>query len=136
MTSQAWRFSIWRCCRELDRCLREAVHDEAPKHEDIMKSDAEDGVGGDDALDSARYTLQHAKDLTAEVPRAYWVAERVTTVISAHTRATGEIITDPNRLIQVQRNQEALYAKQHKPRGGQLTLPRAGSSRHWSTATK
>jgi hypothetical protein len=43
---------IWRVCREADRCLREMVHDEGAKHEEPRKVDAEDGVGGDDAIDS------------------------------------------------------------------------------------
>ena len=122
---------IWKVCRELDRCLRESVHEEGPKHEDVMVVDAEDGVGGNDALDSARYGTIAYKEIAAQMPRAYWVAERMQKAQDQHQEVTGAPITDINRLIQMQRQQEALYGKQNPQRGGSATAPRSGSPRHW-----
>jgi hypothetical protein len=117
---------IWRVCRELDRCMREAVHNEGPKHEEPLKMDAEDGVGGDDSLDSFSYGAFAFREIQNQMPRAHWVAERME---EAQAKAP-EPITDVNRLMQIQRQQEALYAKQHPPKGGTYTPPRAGSPWH------
>jgi hypothetical protein len=122
---------VWKVCRELDRCLRETVHEEGPKHEEPLKVDAEDGVGGDDALDGASFGLYAYKEIAAQMPRAYWVAERMQKAQDQHEEVTGAPITDINRLIQMQRQQEALYGKQNPPRGGSATAPRSGSPRHW-----
>jgi hypothetical protein len=45
------KIQIWRTCRTLDAFLRVAMHDDAPRAEDVRKFDAEDGVGGDDGGD-------------------------------------------------------------------------------------
>jgi hypothetical protein len=54
------RLFVFDECTKLIECIPELVHDEK-RVEDVKKVDAdEEGVGGDDAYDSARYGLVHA----------------------------------------------------------------------------
>lgn len=121
---------IWRGCRELDRCLQSAVHDDGNHAEDMRKFDAEDGVGGDDAIDSLRMGCLSYKAVESQIPQGTWVREQVGHIQEEYQQVHGEQITDITRLMQIERTQKALYEKSHKPAGGTLTLPRAGSTRH------
>lgn len=124
------KVQIWRVCHKLDAFLNTAQHDEAPRAEDVKKWDAIDGRGGDDAGDAARYTLTAFKELQAIMPKSYWVSERMDQAQAQSQESYGEAITDVNRLMQIQRHQSALYAKQNPQTGGTYTPPRAGSMRH------
>jgi hypothetical protein len=117
-------------CQRLDEFMSTAQHDEAPRAEDVKKFDAEDGAGGDDAGDSARYGLVAYKEIQTTIPQSYWVNERVSQFQQQQAAAFGVEITDPTRLMQVQRMQAALYQKTNQPSGGSWTPPRAASQRH------
>ncbi len=121
------KLQIWRVCRCADEFLRAAMHDEAPRAEDVRKFDAEDGLGGDDGGDSLRYGLMHYKAVETVIPKAYWINERMAEIQKS---STGGEITDINRLVQIQRRQSGLYDQQNQPRGGSMILPRNASMRH------
>ncbi len=120
------KIQIWRTCISADAFLKAAMHDEAPRAEDVRKFDAEDGLGGDDGGDSLRYGLMHYKAVETVVPKAYWINERM----AAIQESAGAEITDINRLVQIQRRQSGLYDQQNQPRGGSMILPRNASMRH------
>jgi len=129
------KLQIWKKCIELDRCLKVAQHDvdetgrNPKRNEDVRKFNSQDGVGGDDSLESARNGLCAYKEIQTRMPKSYWVAERCSNVQEEHIAAFGEPITDVTRLMQIQTRQAALYAKQNPPAGGTLTLPRASVHR-------
>lgn len=124
------RLQLWHVCRGLDRFLKSAQHDEDKRREDVKKFDAEDGKGGDDPGDSARYGLQAYKEIEVSMPKSYWVAEKATEVLAGHEQAFGEPLTDPTRLAMVAMRQSALYEKQAPHTGGTITFARQGSQRH------
>jgi hypothetical protein len=135
------KLQIWDVCVELDRCLRAAQHDtradddpsKPSKREDVLKFNAdENGLNGDDALESARNGIVAFKELESTVPQEEWVADRMDTFQEQHAAAFGSEITDPTRLRMMQLVQNGLYAKNNQPSGGSMILPRAASQRHRS----
>lgn len=122
---------IWKVCRSLDRFLRQAQRDDPPRNEDVRKYDAEEGVGGDDGGDSCRHGVMAYKEIATRIPKSYWVADRVTSVIEAHSEAFGEELTDPTRLAMIRATQAARYDKANvAPGGGSFSMPRQSSGRH------
>jgi hypothetical protein len=122
---------IWKVCKGVDRCLREAQLDDPPRNEDVKKFDAVEGVGGDDALDSFRYGCMAFKDIATRIPKEYWVSGQVSQAMAQHQDSFGEPITDPTRLAMIRATQAARYDKTQKPAGGgTLSLPRNSSIRH------
>lgn len=124
------RLQIWKNCKQLDRCLKSAMHDDEPRTEDVKKFNAQDGKGGDDPLDSTRYGCHAFKEIQTTVPKGYWMGEKMARIQEEAEAAYGHPVTDINRLLQIQRRQSALYDKQHIVSGGSITLPRAASMRH------
>lgn len=124
------KVQIWRACTSAHEFLKVALHDEAPRAEDVRKFDAEDGVGGDDGGDSLRYGLMHYKAVETVIPKAYWVNERMANIQEANSGVLGVEATDINRLMQIQRTQAALYDKSHQQAGGSMILSRHASQRH------
>ena len=122
---------LWKNCTEAIRFLSEAVHDEEPKHEDVRKSHAIDGVGGDDGGDSLRYTLMSYKEVAAKMPRSYWLNEQMDRAQAEHERDFGEKITDQTRIVQIAMTKAAQFDKANSTGGSRFNLPRAGSRRHW-----
>lgn len=118
------KLQIWKCCKELIRGLEEAIHDVLPREEDVRKFDAIDGVGGDDGLDSGRYTLMNFKDATANMPKSFWVSERLEEVQAEHAEAYGAPLTDPTRLAMVEMTQRALFDKKHLKVSKPIVIPR------------
>jgi hypothetical protein len=99
------RIQIWRVCKELDRFLQSAVHDEAPRAEDVRKVDAENGKGGDDPGDSFRHGAMALKDGEVTMPKYAFMAEKMS---EAET-----IYADPAILGQIAAFQSARYDQQH-----------------------
>jgi hypothetical protein len=133
------KLQIWDVCVELDRCLRAAQHDtradddpsKPSKREDVLKFNAdENGLNGDDALESARNGIVAFKEMESTVPQEEWVADRMDAFQVQHATAFGSEITDPTRLRMMQMVQNGLYAKANQPSGGSMILPRMASSRH------
>lgn len=123
------RLQVWKRCRSLIRCMEEAMQRE-DKPEDVEVFNATEGVGGDDALDSARYTCMNFKDIEKVVPKSYYVSEQMEKIQTQYEDQFGERLTDQNRLIMVQKTQAAKYDAMHPKGGGGLYIPRASSSRH------
>jgi hypothetical protein len=124
------RLQIWKGkCNELVRCIEEANRDE-DHPEKIKKWNANEGIGGDDAIESAGHGLHHFKEVEAVMPKAYYVSDRVEQVQNIMEAETGSRLTDPNRLIMVHKAAEARYERVHPTNGGQLYIPRASSGRH------
>jgi hypothetical protein len=125
------RLLIWDNCREVDRCLKSAQRAEPPRGEDVRGWNAEEGKGGDDALDALRYSLMGFKEVEARIPKGYWVAERTSEIQQQHVTDFGEPITDPTRLAMIAMRQQAIYEKANGVTGGgTLNFARAGSMRH------
>lgn len=120
---------LWPTCRSADRFLKTAMHDEAPKNEDVRKMNAEDGVGGDDGGDSLRYGVMGYKDVATKMPKAYWVNQEMLAAQAKHVEAFGCEITDPTVLAMIRATQVARYDKQTPVGGGSFTLPRQSSHR-------
>lgn len=123
------RLQIWKRCHGLIRCMEEAIRKEE-KPEDVEVFNAVEGQGGDDPLDSARYTCMNYKDIENSIPKHYYVSEKMEEIQSQYEKNEGERLTDPTRLIMVQLTQAANFDRTHVPRGGTLNLPRASSTRH------
>lgn len=129
---------LWDCCREADRGLRVAQRDlrnegdpsKESRSEDVLKFNAVDGVGGDDALESLRNCAIAYKEIQAQVPLSYFVSDRVQEAVDASLRDTGQALNDPTRLAMISRQATANYSKLHAPAKAQLYLPRASSQRH------
>lgn len=121
---------LWRVCASADSFLRSAMHDEAPRAEDVRKFDAENGIGGDDGGDSLRYGVMLYKAIETVIPKSYWVNERIGEIQQMSVGTVGAPITDVNRLMQIQRTQAALYEKANPTSGGSMILPRNSSMRH------
>lgn len=125
------KVKLWRICAGLDRFLRIAEHDVAPRAEDVRKWNAEDGVGGDDCGDGARYGLVAYREIEAVMPKSYWIAERMNNAQAQFREQQGSELTDVTRLMQIQRQQAHLYDKSHAAANiKSVTIPRAGSMRH------
>lgn len=119
---------IWNVCTGLIRCMEEATRD--PDHpEEVLKVDAVDGLGGDDELDSARVAIRDFREVEKVMPRIYYVSEKMEKIQDRFTQDTGERLEDINRLIQVQRRQEAIYDGTFS-KSSSFTPARASSSRH------
>lgn len=123
------RLQIWKRCRNLTRFMEEATKDEI-KTEDVKKYDSVEGVGGDDPGDAARYGLMNFKEIETTIPKAYYVSERMDQIQDQYVKDFGEELTDPTRLIMVQKTQAARYEIVHPSTGRSFTPPRASSSRH------
>jgi hypothetical protein len=123
------KIQIWRKCKGADRCLREAVHDDPPRAEDVRKWDAEDGIGGDDAYDSLRHGVMAYKEIKSKIPKTYWVSERLREIQQAHEESYGQPLTDPTRIAMVIERQNALYDKSHAGFSGTLRIPRLATYR-------
>lgn len=125
------RLVLWKGCFSALRFLTEAVHDDPPRSEDVKKYDAHDGIGGDDGGDSLRHSIMAFKEIEVTIPKRYWVADRMTIAQEANIAEFGMEITDPTRLMQIQRMQNARYdLSLGQKGGGSISLPRAGSMRH------
>ena len=124
------KLQVWKKCRELIRCFEEAKKFDEDHPDKIKKWNAVEGVGGDDALESAGHGLHHFKEVEKVMPKAYFISERMESIQMQYEDDLGERLTDPTRLIMVQQTQAARYDKAHPPSGGQLYIPRASSSRH------
>lgn len=125
------KLQIWKRCAEFIRGLREAMHDEAEGREEFMKGfNAIDGVGGDDGLDSGRYTLMNYKEIAALMPKSYWITEAMEKIQAEQVENFGEVITDPTRLAMISMTQSAKFDKINQRASGSFTLPRA-VGRHW-----
>jgi hypothetical protein len=128
------KLQIWKACRGADRCLRRAMHDDPPRAEDVRKWNADNGLNGDDELDSLRHGLMASKEFATVIPKAYWVQERMGKFQEEYTESFGEPLTDMTRLVMIHQTQEALYKKKHPPAGGSFTLARRGApERHRMT---
>lgn len=68
---QAPRVKIFSRCAQLIECIPAMQHD-PHRPEDVLKMDAdEEGLGGDDAYDCARYGLMELDNLGARLARVY-----------------------------------------------------------------
>lgn len=123
---------IWKGCKELIRGLTEAIHDEDSRAEDVRKFDAIDGVGGDDGLDCARYSLMSYKEVEAELPKSYWIGEQMEKAQAQHVEAFGTELKDPTRLAMISMTQNAKFENTHQQAAGRFNMPRMGSRRHWN----
>ncbi len=132
------KLQIWDICKELNRCMRVAQHDtradadpsRTSKREDILKMNADDnGENGDDSLESGRNLLLAYKEMESTMPKAEWVADRITEIQSGHVQAFGQELTDPTRLAMIAARQQGQYERQNKPQGGTLTFSRS-ATRH------
>lgn len=109
-------------CPKLIRAMPMLQHAKAPKQEDVLKVDAEEGQEGDDTYDGFRYGAMGYKEIEAEMPRDWFINEAM-----ADWRTRYD---DPNILRQIEATQGARYDKEHGQQGGGFTFARAGSSRH------
>lgn len=123
------RLQVWKRCTGLIRCMEEARQRE-DRMEDVQAFNSVDGVGGDDPLDSARYSAMNFKDIEQVVPKSYYVSEKMEQIQGQYEESIGERLTDPTRLVMVTQRQNALYDAKHPSGGGQLYIPRASSDRH------
>lgn len=123
------KLQVWKCCTELIRCMEEALRKEE-KPEDVEPFNAVEGVGGDDSLDSFRYTAMNYRDTENVIPKSYYVSEKMEEIQTQYEQNEGERLTDPTRLVMVQVRQNQLYDQKHPHNGGSLYIPRASSSRH------
>jgi hypothetical protein len=124
------KIQIWAVCKELDRCLKEAMRGEPPKNEEYAKFNAVDGMGGDDALDSFRYGCMGFKEVQTNMPRSYFIGEKMNEAQQQHIAAFGEELKDQTRLRMISFTQASKYDKLHPAGGQKWTPPRASSSRH------
>jgi hypothetical protein len=126
------KLQVWSRCGGLIRCMEEANRDEN-NPEKILKWDADaEGMGGDDALDSCAMGLHYFKMVEPEMPKAYFLNEKMEQIQSDYETSTGERITDLNRLIAINQHQTHRYDMAHPAAGGSFNVPRASSSRHRS----
>lgn len=124
------KLQVWKDkAPEFCRCMEEANKDEDHPNK-IKKWNAQDGVGGDDALESAGQGLHHFKAIEKTMPKAYYVSEKMETIQAEYEEQIGERLTDPTRLIMVQLRQNQLYEDKFPSNSGSLYIPRASSSRH------
>lgn len=124
------KVQIWSVCKELDRCLKQAMRGEETKSEEYVKFDAVNGQDGDDALDDFRYGVMGYKEVETVIPREYFVGERMAAAQAEYVKDHGEELTDPTRLVMIQQRQTAIYDAKHPTGGGGLYIPRASSGRH------
>jgi len=126
------KLQIWKGCTELDRCLRSALRDmrgadepgKKSNREDVLKVNADaDGLGGDDALESARNGLYAFKEIETTMPKGHFVAQRIEEFQADFEKDFGERLTDPTRLMMVMQTQAAQYQKIVKPQPASFNLP-------------
>ncbi len=123
------KLQVWKDrCPSLVRCMTEATKDE-DHPEKMKKFNAVDGMGGDDAIDSVGMGLHHFKDLEKDMPKSYFLSERIEQIQTQYETDTGERITDQTRLIMIQQTQSARFDAKH-PVSKNFTPPRASSNRH------
>jgi hypothetical protein len=114
---------IWSRCKLAIQFLTEAQHNEEDSGKDI-EDVAKVNKNYDDAGESLRYTLMNYKEVEAQMPKSYWVGEKLEEFQADYIEDYGEPLTDPSRLMMVQRTQNAMFDKQHKGGGGRLTFKR------------
>jgi hypothetical protein len=127
------RVQIWKRCKELDRCLRDAVRgdeEKGQKAEEYVKWNAVNGVGGDDALDDFRYGCMGYKEVEATIPREYFVGERMAAFQEQQVSDFGAELDDLTRLRMVQLTQSANYDQRVGAQTKSLNFSRSGVSRH------
>lgn len=126
------KLQIWKVCKELDRCLRAAQRDNRgdgdpsrkSNREDVLKMNADsEGLGGDDALESARNGCFAFKEIETTMPLFAYVQDRVEEIQKEYEENFGERLTDPTRLMMVHQAQAALYTKQNTAKSGSFSLP-------------
>lgn len=126
------KLQIWDICKELDRCLRVAQRDNRNEGDPAKKSNIEDvlkfnadseGLGGDDALESARNGIFAYKEIETTIPQSYYVQERMEQIQKQYEQAYGERLTDPTRLWMIAQTQVNNYNKQHSGKAATFSLP-------------
>lgn len=118
LQSGSWK--IGSGCKELIRFLPMAVRD-PNKVEDIAKFDAVNGIGGDDAGDSARYGLK-SKHLPNRKPLPIRVLERIESVQQARLDVGLPVQTDRTAIAMMSRKAE--YEESRKEKLVPLISPR------------
>ena len=130
---------IWPNCKGLDRCLRTTqVDDRADndlaketKRNVPLKRNADDqGKDGDDELDSFRNLVVAYKEIQTEIPKSYFVSEKLTNAVAQHEKDFGEPLNDPTRLAMISMTQSHKWDKMHVGQAKGFTPPRASSQRH------
>lgn len=74
--------------------------------------------------------LHHFKEVETSMPKSYFVSERMSQIQDQYVKEIGEELTDPTRLMMVQRTQANRFDIAHRPAGRSFNVPRAGSRRH------
>lgn len=117
---------VWKQCKELDYCLRNARYEEGK--EDIAKwnYDESANIPGDDAVESLRNGVNAFKVIRDEVrpPQSYYVIEQIDKAQQQYMENFGSRITDPAILGQIALYQEAKYRQKYESRQEPITLPR------------
>lgn len=93
---------IWDNCPRLIEALSSAVHDDK-KPEDILEDGKEHS---NDELDALRHALMFLQKLENEMPKQYWMAERM--------KRAENYQTDPNLMRQIWSKAEHDYASSHE----------------------
>ncbi len=124
------RVQIWAICRELDRCLKQAIRADPPNEDEYLKFDAVDGQDGDDALEDFRYGCMGFKEVETAIPKEYFIGERIAAMQAQQVATSGEELTDMTRLIMIQNRQRAIFDAKNPMAGRSFTPPRASSARH------
>ena len=133
------KMRIWEVCKEFDRFLKVAQRDmrndddpsKPSKREDVLKMNADsDGNNGDDAGEAGRNLIAAFKEIETDMPKSYFVNERIGDAQREHVESFGEEIVDPTRLRQIATRQAQIYSEEHASTGKEFTFPRASSGRH------
>jgi hypothetical protein len=132
------KLQIWRCCAELDRCLRTARRVPSPndpskvdRSDDVLKFNADsEGKGGDDSLESFRNGCFAYKEIQTSMPLDVYVSERIEEIQEEYEKNYGERLTDPARLAMIAQTQVANFAKQQGPKAASFSLPSKWNIRH------
>lgn len=130
---------IWPNCRGLDRCLRTAQTDtradndpakETKRNVPLQTNADENGKDGDDELHAGRNAIVAYKEIQTEIPRSYFVSEKLTDAVAAHEKNFGTPLDDPTRLAMIAMTQSAKWDRLHTGAEKGFSLPRASSQRH------
>ena len=130
---------IWPNCRGLERCLRTAQVDtradndpakETKRNVPLKRNADEAGKDGDDELDSGRNLILAYKEIQTEIPRSYFVSEKLSDAQAEHEKNFGEVLVDPTRLAMIAMTQSAKWDRLHTGGDKGFSLPRASSQRH------
>lgn len=133
------KIAIWPNCKELERCLRTAQVDdradndpakETKRNIPLKRNADENGKDGDDALDSGRNLILAYKEIQTEIPKSYFVSEKLTNAVADHEKAYGTPLDDPTRLAMISMTQSAKWDRLHTGTNKGFTPPRASSQRH------